>query len=50
MEDFMRLLAIGDVCSTVGIDTVKKYLPVLKKEKNNGKNKKRNNFKIKLDI
>lgn len=32
MGDFMRLLAIGDVCSDVGIDTVKKYLPLIKKE------------------
>lgn len=45
----MRLLAIGDVCSQVGVDTVKKYLPVIKKEKQidaviiNGENSAQNN-------
>lgn len=45
----MRLLAIGDVCSDVGCETVKKYLPVLKKEKLidaviiNGENSAQNN-------
>lgn len=45
----MRLLAIGDVCSDVGCETVKKHLPILKKEKAidaviiNGENSAQNN-------
>ncbi len=45
----MRLLAIGDVCSPLGCETVRKILPVLKKEKAidaviiNGENSAENN-------
>lgn len=45
----MRLLAIGDVCSSVGLDMVRKYLPTIKREQNidaviiNGENSATNN-------
>ena len=34
MEDYMRLLAVGDVCGSVGCDYVRAKLSAFKKEKN----------------